>query len=479
MMPASRAGRRARLRAPVALLLALALLAAAAAAAAAAAPDPAGASASAAYADDGEDDGGGDDGAPEGGPPKAGLPPPLVFLHIPKTAGTSLAIVMQGLLSELNCTRDPLTAALDPPGPAAPPGWPPPPPPPGARCVWAHAFPGRGRRDDRNFLARAAIGAPPPRPRSRAGGGAGAGATDSNSNARARPRPVSLDFLMGHLHYGSCPLLNAPRPGCAYTTVLREPLARVVSHYRWLSREAPAVLARRCPGCAAGGVDAFAQALANGSLAKLYLDNTETRMLAGDALWATVSRGRARDAAGAAGREMLERAKANLASREFALVGLTERLPEYVARLRLLLGLPPVVATAAAAADGAAGGSVAAAGAGGGAPPGVLVANAAPSPLAASQLAPATRRLLEGSQAADIELYAFAVGLVEGRYREGPVWGPAAAGGGAAAAGPGPDGAPGGGGGAAAAGAATAAGAPAAAAGATPAAAAALVPPLT
>jgi hypothetical protein len=283
-------------------------------------------------------------------------PQPLVFLHIPKTGGTSLALTLQRFLGELNCTRDALGDDDPQPG--------------NETCVWAHAFPGKDH-DERLFLARAAVG--------------------------AAGRNVKLDYLMGHLHFGSCILLNATLPKrapCVYTTVLRDPLARIVSHYRWLMRAAPHVLLRRCPECTT--IDAFAAAINNGTMiTRLYLENTQTRVLSGDGFWASITNNRLRDVALLADSEMLERAKANLASAAVPFFGLTEDMPAYVRRLRAFLGLPPAAGAEAAAR--------------------MVVANAAPDALSAEALSPRTRELLLESQAQDVHLYEFAKRLLAAR----------------------------------------------------------------
>ncbi|GBF93542.1 hypothetical protein Rsub_06262 [Raphidocelis subcapitata] len=306
-------------------------------------------------------------------------PLPMVFLHIPKTGGTSLALLFQELMSEANCTRLPLTAGA--------------PPPPPARCRWAHVFNGAGdgRPHDRAYLLAAAAGTAP---------------------------PVELDYAFGHLHYGYCALLNATRPGrgccdCTYTTVLRHPLARLVSHYGWIMRTVPHVLTEKCPHCAAG-IDAFAAALANDTagggrlMRELYLDNTMTRVLSGDGLWSSLTRNRLVDVSRRADSKMLARAKLNL-EHDFPLIGFTEDLPRYVPRLRRLLGLP-------------AGG-----GGGGGGGGGLLFVNAAPRDggkgggrRGVDALRRETREALLRLQARDLHLYEFAQRLQRRRDAVAP-----------------------------------------------------------
>lgn len=136
-------------------------------------------------------------------------------------------------------------------------------------------------------------------------------------------------------------------------------------------------------------IDGFAAALANRApLRRLWVDNTATRMIAGDGLLHTLSRGRVDDVARAAGAPMLRKAQHNLVN-HFPLVGFTDDLPSYVSGLRKLLGLPPASGSGA-----------------GGSP--LPRENADPSPLDAAALAPRTRALLLHSQAADVRLWEFA-----------------------------------------------------------------------
>ena len=90
-----------------------------------------------------------------------------------------------------------------------------------------------------------------------------------------------LRYAVGHLMYGVC---NYLPEGCIYTTVLREPVDRFLSHMWWECRpEAPEWLLAR-HGDACSSIAAFAQtAVAEGDT-KIYqnFNNHQTRMISGD-----------------------------------------------------------------------------------------------------------------------------------------------------------------------------------------------------
>ena len=339
-----------------------------------------------------------------------GVPGPLVFLHLPKTAGSSVTALLYEMFGELGCARDPLANRRLPL------------PPDGAPCVWAHAHTNPGD-DDREFIARAAFG----------------------DTDRPGGRPVRLDFLLGHLPFGYCPVLNSgllaggaqggsARGGarCAYTTVLRHPIERALSHYGYLLSLVPQVVLGPCPECA--DAEAFARELGNatGRLAPLRLDNLMTRLLAGDMLWSTLTAGKRWDVAAAADGAMLRAAMGNLAA-HFPVIGFTEQLASYARELRAYLGLPPAPPPPppppAAAGSGAEGGNSSS---GGAAPdaaapppaprpatpvPSVPVVNPTPPRFQVrfSQLSPAARAALVRSQRYDLLLYRYARRLAAAR----------------------------------------------------------------
>jgi hypothetical protein len=230
---------------------------------------------------------------------------PLVFIHIPLTGGTALIDAYTNFFEQMNCTRDML-------------GDNPPAGPKGAPCRWAWAI-ATPTADDRNALLRLALT-----------GGA---------------RPLRLDYLLGHLPYGFCDVINSPWPGCSYSTVLRQPVARVVSHYHHLMSSHPQTVLDLCPKCTT--LEAFSEALESGQLSPLGLDNLQTRMVAGDGFWAAGSRARINDAAPRADEAMLQKAKVNLV-KHFSVIGFSEDLQDYVEEARDFLGLAseaaPVVA---------------------------------------------------------------------------------------------------------------------------------------
>jgi len=293
---------------------------------------------------------------------------PLVFIHVPKTAGSTVTAVFKSIFAEeLKCSRDPLSSAIFK-GPV---------PPPDARCTWAWAY-AAPDGDDRNFLGRVAMG-----------GGGGNGTTRADGDPTSRQ--IHIDALIGHVSFGICPLINSTMPNpCSYTTVLRHPLDRVLSHYSYLMQVAPQVVLEECPTC--GDVDAFARALVSGSLHKLQLDNTATRMISGDGLLASLSSNRIDDVSCATDAMMLRRAKTNLAQ-HFAVVGFQEDLPAYVRALRGFFGLP-------ADASGA---------------PLPTVNPTLGRRVTAGGLSAETRTLLMRSQSYDMHLYEFARRMVRRR----------------------------------------------------------------
>ena len=127
--------------------------------------------------------------------------------------------------------------------------------------------------------------------------------------------------MAGHVHYGVHEYI--PRQ-CMYVTMLREPVSRIASMYRfirgnpkhWLHDE----LVR-----SGMGLGEFAETAADPGV-----DNQQTRLIAG------IGSGELGRPPSELGREALETAKRNLS--EFLVVGLTERFNESFILLRRALG---------------------------------------------------------------------------------------------------------------------------------------------
>jgi hypothetical protein len=131
--------------------------------------------------------------------------------------------------------------------------------------------------------------------------------------ARERIRLV----LAGHAEFGQHEALS---PGAEYVTVLRDPVDRVVSSYRFLQDHPNDPLHAQVVG------ERMSLATFVKSDAAKGINNWQARCLAG-VPWS----------ASEWGPEVLDRAKRNV-ERHFAVVGLTERFPETIALLGRLYG---------------------------------------------------------------------------------------------------------------------------------------------
>lgn len=129
----------------------------------------------------------------------------------------------------------------------------------------------------------------------------------------------NLRVLTGHLHYGVHDYIPQR---CEYITLLREPIARVVSYYYYILGHAKhwrhAELVR-----SGMSLNEFVR-----TSAERGVENDQTRMLSG--------RGAGELDAGTLGRKALDEAKRNLES--FLVVGLTERFDESFILIRRALG---------------------------------------------------------------------------------------------------------------------------------------------
>ena len=140
-------------------------------------------------------------------------------------------------------------------------------------------------------------------------------------NALTEAEKLDIDFLTGHMGFGLHEKL--PRPS-QYVTMLRDPVARVVSRYRHEQRDEPSHLHKH-----------IQEGMTLAQYAKYYaeaaeMDNLQTRMVAGN--WNL--RGR-----GPCTQQMLAQAKANL-DQHFIVVGVTERFDETYLLLTKQLNWP-------------------------------------------------------------------------------------------------------------------------------------------
>ncbi|MCA1726855.1 MAG: hypothetical protein LC722_04135 [Actinobacteria bacterium] len=169
---------------------------------------------------------------------------------------------------------------------------------------------------------------------------------------------AAIRMLRGHMEFGLHEWI--PRPA-VYTTILREPLERSLSHY-----------SRARSRGRTGGMG-LVEFLDSGR--RIDLDNGQTRWLSGDGFVPY----------GSVAPQMLERAKANLET--FAAVGLQERFEESVLLIAEALGwIRPLVGRSA---------------------------NVTPGRTALQDLTPEERGALSRRNELDEALYRFAVGLFE------------------------------------------------------------------
>ncbi|MCP4662187.1 MAG: sulfotransferase family 2 domain-containing protein [bacterium] len=152
--------------------------------------------------------------------------------------------------------------------------------------------------------------------------------------ASPEPERAKTRVLRGHMPFG----IHQHVPGRGrYFTILREPVARVISMYRYTRRTPVHYLHERVCGEGMSLADYVAGRLTT------EIDNGQTRLLSGrlDA-YVTVEEGTIREPAVAFGEctpAMLEEARQNLA-KHFEVVGLCERFPETFMLLRQAFGWP-------------------------------------------------------------------------------------------------------------------------------------------
>jgi hypothetical protein len=133
---------------------------------------------------------------------------------------------------------------------------------------------------------------------------------------------VSPRVVYGHQAFGLHE--HIPKP-CEYLTFLRDPVARVISHYYHVRSESTHYLHRRVTR-----LDMPIEEYVENPFRTAELDNAQVRMLASPSL-------ERYQAVGEAKRSLLESAKDNL-EQAFCFVGLTERFDESMVAMSDLLG---------------------------------------------------------------------------------------------------------------------------------------------
>ena len=225
---------------------------------------------------------------------------PLVFLHIPKTGGSSVKFAFQKFWSE-HCAQFIFNESTKINSDA-----------PGIDCHWADLETSPSA-NDRTQLVLAALNG------------------------------VRFRFLSGHFPFGYCIFAEK---GCKYTTVIREPVSRLISWYFYAQRHFPEHFLKVCSSC--DNLDLFVDAVVANTVDDYNCkDNLQTRMIAGDAFWRHLAKPKAKicqassagtnicDVRPRVNKAMYLRAKYHLKS-SFAVVGVTDDLPGYWARLRAL-----------------------------------------------------------------------------------------------------------------------------------------------
>eukprot|EP01025_Chloroclados_australasicus_P025832 TRINITY_DN2571_c1_g3_i1.p1 TRINITY_DN2571_c1_g3~~TRINITY_DN2571_c1_g3_i1.p1 ORF type:complete len:383 (-),score=2.58 TRINITY_DN2571_c1_g3_i1:2596-3744(-) len=96
---------------------------------------------------------------------------------------------------------------------------------------------------------------------------------------------VKLKYAHGHVAFGACRYLLG---GCQYTTVLREPRDRLLSHYFYLREDHPGRSEITCKGC--DTFKGFLESILAGRSQMYGSENFYVRMLYGDALNAAATR---------------------------------------------------------------------------------------------------------------------------------------------------------------------------------------------
>ena len=225
---------------------------------------------------------------------------PVVFVHLPKTAGTSLRGAFKRKWNAAGCMQLDIHTATQVETPLY------------LRqhtgdCYWADLRENPDPDDKPKFVRGVLDGKIPP-----------------------------MTYLIGHVPHGYCTFM---RGGCRYMTVLREPMRRIMSHYYFIKDRYPEFLNSVCRNCTT--IDRFAEEVAAGRAQDPFFENMQTRYIAGEAFFAGMTSGPCVRGLGMCdihsktSQEMLEVAKANL--RSYMDVGIAEDLPSFAARNGLQL----------------------------------------------------------------------------------------------------------------------------------------------
>jgi hypothetical protein len=236
---------------------------------------------------------------------------PVAFVHVPKTAGSTLTAAFAELWEGRGClkvdfdnaaTVSALTTAAKYSLASSPSqnitlrnhG----------TCLWANLHAGPDNDQRASFVQGILNGTMPP-----------------------------LTFVAAHMPHGLCTFM---RPGCKYITVLREPISRVLSHYYYVRNTHPDYLDSICDNCTT--VEGFARELAAGRVRDYGIDNMQTRMIAGDAFWTTISKNnmckmalQGCDLFNPSTQQMLRRAMINL--RNYMAVGIMEDIESFAVKM--------------------------------------------------------------------------------------------------------------------------------------------------
>eukprot|EP01025_Chloroclados_australasicus_P013188 TRINITY_DN1625_c0_g1_i1.p1 TRINITY_DN1625_c0_g1~~TRINITY_DN1625_c0_g1_i1.p1 ORF type:complete len:358 (-),score=8.74 TRINITY_DN1625_c0_g1_i1:186-1259(-) len=147
-------------------------------------------------------------------------------------------------------------------------------------------------------------------------------------------RGIKFRYAHGHIAFGACAFIEK---GCQYTTILREPRDRLLSHYFYLRQDHPSMPVVSCEKC--DTFKGFLQSILAGNTSMYGVENFQTRMISGDAFKATTTSNTVckRNLASCditpfmqTSKAHYERAKSNLEN-HFPVIGILEDLQTYQA----------------------------------------------------------------------------------------------------------------------------------------------------